>query len=275
MTLEEFQSTLSGKLHGTWNIHHAAVERGLSLDFFSMLSSILSVMGHAGQANYVAGNIFLDAFAEYRQSLGFPAHSINLSAVEDIGYIAENQGNWQRHLPLNDISLIREMHLESILRDSILQQMDPSQKRPGITQLVVGMRERINPDSQYARDNRFLPLIAQGDEGRLADGPGGGSGELASFVDVATSASDPAAVVGHAVNLFNIQLTKFLHLAEPMEPSKPLGAYGLDSLTAMEFRNWLRDTLAVEMSTLEIASAGSLYSLSERFVSKFLAARKQ
>ncbi|RAK83310.1 putative polyketide synthase [Aspergillus costaricaensis CBS 115574] len=275
MTLEEFQSTLSGKLHGTWNVHHAAVERGLSLDFFSMLSSILSVMGHVGQANYVAGNIFLDAFAEYRQSLGLPAHSINLSAVEDIGYIAENQGNWQRHLPLNDISLIREMHLESILRDSILQQMDPSQKRPGITQLVVGMRERINTDSQYARDNRFLPLIAQGDEGGRADGPGGGSGELANFIDVATSASDPAAVVGHAVNLFNIQLTKFLHLAEPMEPSKPLGAYGLDSLTAMEFRNWLRDTLAVEMSTLDIASAGSLYSLSERFVSKFLAARKE
>ncbi|GKZ37768.1 type I Iterative Polyketide synthase (PKS) [Aspergillus brasiliensis] len=275
MTLEEFQSTLSGKLHGTWNIHHAAAERKLSLDFFSMLSSILSVMGHAGQANYVAGNIFLDAFAEYRQSLGLPAHSINLSAVEDIGYIAENQGNWQRHLPLNDIALIREKHLDSILRDSLLQQMDPSQKRTGITQLVVGMRERIKPESHYAKDNRFLPLIAQGDGVDRADDSGKGSGELANFIDVATSASDPAAVVGHAVNLFNVQLTKFLHLAEPMEPAKPLGAYGLDSLTAMEFRNWLRDTLAVEMSTLDIASAGSLYSLSERFVSKFLAARKQ
>ncbi|KUL89300.1 hypothetical protein ZTR_03817 [Talaromyces verruculosus] len=274
MTLEDFQSTLSGKLHGTWNIHNSAVERGLSLDFFSMLSSILSVLGHAGQANYVAGNLFLDAFAEYRQSIGLPAHSINLSAVEDIGYIAENQGNWQRHLPLKDISPIREKHLDSILRDSILQQMDPSQKRTELTQLVVGMRESIRPESQYARDNRFLSLIAQGDGGDRADDQVKGSRELANFIDVATSASDPAAVVSHAVNLFNVQLTKFLHLAEPMEPAKPLGAYGLDSLTALEFRNWLRDTLDVELSTLDIASAGSLYSLSERFVSKFLGARK-
>ncbi|PWY61907.1 polyketide synthase [Aspergillus eucalypticola CBS 122712] len=270
MTLEEFQGTLSGKVHGTWNIHNAAIERGLSLDFFSMLSSILSVLGHAGQANYVAGNLFLDAFAMYRHCKGFPAHSINLSAVEDIGYIAENQGNWQRHLPLNDITLIREKHLECILRDSLLQQMDPSQKRPGLTQLVVGVREQISPDSQYARDNRFLPLIAHGDGGDLAAGQSGSSGELANFIDVANSASDRATVVSHAVQLFNVQLTKFLHLAEPMEPAKPLGAYGLDSLTALEFRNWLRDTLTVEMSTLDIAGAGSLYALSERFVSKFL-----
>ncbi|GLA00339.1 hypothetical protein AnigIFM60653_008398 [Aspergillus niger] len=27
----------------------------------------------------------------------------------------------------------------------------------------------------------------------------------------------------HTVNLFNVQLTKFLHLTEPMEPAKPWG----------------------------------------------------
>ncbi|GLA35886.1 hypothetical protein AnigIFM63309_001267 [Aspergillus niger] len=37
------------------------------------------------------------------------------------------------------------------------------------------------------------------------------------------SASDLAAVVGHTVNLLNVRLTKFLHLAEPMEPAKPWG----------------------------------------------------
>ncbi|KAL3253473.1 hypothetical protein ABHI18_009479 [Aspergillus niger] len=37
------------------------------------------------------------------------------------------------------------------------------------------------------------------------------------------SMSGLTAVVGHTVNLFNVQLTKFLHLAEPMDPAKPWG----------------------------------------------------
>ncbi|GLA15538.1 hypothetical protein AnigIFM62618_002081 [Aspergillus niger] len=37
------------------------------------------------------------------------------------------------------------------------------------------------------------------------------------------SMSGLTAVVGHTVNLFNVQLTTFLHLAEPMDPAKPWG----------------------------------------------------
>ncbi|PYH62186.1 uncharacterized protein BO96DRAFT_9033 [Aspergillus niger CBS 101883] len=37
------------------------------------------------------------------------------------------------------------------------------------------------------------------------------------------SMSGLTAVVGHMVNLFNVQLTKFLHLSEPMDPAKPWG----------------------------------------------------
>jgi hypothetical protein len=54
------------------------------------------------------------------------------------------------------------------------------------------------------------------------------------------------------------------------EAAKPLGSYGLDSLAAAEFRNWLRLELKVEVTTLEITSAASLMALYERIGSQLL-----
>ncbi|GIJ92472.1 putative PKS/NRPS-like protein biosynthetic cluster [Aspergillus pseudoviridinutans] len=70
MTVEEYHATISSKVQGAWNMHHAAQHLNLSLDFFTMLSSISGVVGQKGQANYAAANVFMDAFAVYRQSLG-------------------------------------------------------------------------------------------------------------------------------------------------------------------------------------------------------------
>jgi acyl carrier protein len=53
-----------------------------------------------------------------------------------------------------------------------------------------------------------------------------------------------------------------------MEPAKSLTVYGLDSLSAVEFRNWLRSELGADLSTLEITSASSLFALCEKIVKK-------
>ena len=46
--------------------------------------------GHWGQANYNAGNTFLDAFVSYRHSLGLAASTVNIGVMEDVGYLSEN-----------------------------------------------------------------------------------------------------------------------------------------------------------------------------------------
>jgi hypothetical protein len=63
MTIDEYHGALACKLQGTWNLHNTALEQNLSLDFFTLLSSISGVVGQKGQANYAAGNAVLDAFA--------------------------------------------------------------------------------------------------------------------------------------------------------------------------------------------------------------------
>jgi acyl carrier protein len=46
-----------------------------------------------------------------------------------------------------------------------------------------------------------------------------------------------------------------------METAKSLASYGLDSLAVVELRNWARLEFGAELTTLDITSATSLFSL--------------
>ena len=63
------------KVAGAWNLHARCAS--LPLDFFVLFSSIASVLGSPGQANYAAANAFLDALAAQRRAEG--RHGLSVS----------------------------------------------------------------------------------------------------------------------------------------------------------------------------------------------------
>ena len=56
-------------------------ERGLSLDFFLLLSSLTAVFGISGQSNYAPANSFLDSLSHFRRHKGLVATSLNLGML--------------------------------------------------------------------------------------------------------------------------------------------------------------------------------------------------
>lgn len=72
---KRFPAVLAPKVEGTLNLHKLSLLRGAK--HFILFSSIASLIGSAGQANYSAANGFLDGFARYRRAQGLPCLLIN------------------------------------------------------------------------------------------------------------------------------------------------------------------------------------------------------
>src|SRR5262249_22785282 len=71
------------KVYGSWLLHEHT--KSLELDFFILKSSLLSLLGSAGQGNYTASNAFLDCLAAHRRAVGLPATAINWCAWSGAG----------------------------------------------------------------------------------------------------------------------------------------------------------------------------------------------
>ena len=268
MTAQDYHQAIESKVQGTWNLHNVAFEQDVPLDFFTMLSSISGVVGQKGQANYAAANVFLDNFSAYRHRLGLPACSVDLGAIEDVGYLSEHSDlavAWDTAAwtPIN------EGLFHKIMRFSLLQQMAPINKASA-SQLVTSLAVPQKETSFLLADARFGPLFFKdASDTRAADGNKDGSKEIRAFSMMLRSGqADKAVLLTSAVDIINKQFTASLRLSEPMEPAKSLASYGMDSLAAVEFRNWVRMEMGAELTTLEITNATSLFALGEKIIAK-------
>ncbi|KAL5589253.1 hypothetical protein FOVSG1_011120 [Fusarium oxysporum f. sp. vasinfectum] len=96
MAIDEWNTAVNPKVKGTWNLHNASLSANADLDFFILFSPLSGIIGQPGQAHYAGANTFLDAFSQYRASLGLPACAIEIGAMEEVGYMAEHQGIMQK-----------------------------------------------------------------------------------------------------------------------------------------------------------------------------------
>jgi acyl carrier protein len=268
MTCQDFNEAIQAKVQGTWNLHHAAQNMNCELDIFIMLSSVSGIIGVGGQANYAAANAFLDSFAAYRHGMGLRAHCIDLGVIEDVGYLNLNRRTANRiearqDVEGIDVKGIDERTLHKIIKFSILQQtqtMNPD----SACQMITGLPVPVAVDSPLLSDARFSTLVA-GDQGR-SEFSAGAKSNVDAFIQMVKANIATTTLVKEAVQLVNQQLVRNMGLVDDIEPGKTLSTYGIDSLAAVDLRNWVRMQLKAELTTLDILNAPTLLVLGERIV---------
>ncbi|KAI9651886.1 MAG: Type I Iterative PKS [Alyxoria varia] len=280
MTIDEYHTTVQNKVAGTWNLHNVSQSLELDLDFFTLLSSISGLVGQKGQANYAAANVFLDSFAAYRRKLGLRATSVDLGAIEDVGYMHQHS-DLMEMLDTSAWTPINEGLFHKIVRFSTMQQgvgvavpgraLNPASSSQLITSIAVPQ----GSTSLLTSDARFSSLLfSSGSSSSSASGSENSSAvakDIKALKLLLKSNPERQAVLDAVIPILNHAFQKTLRLGEAMEPAKPLSAYGLDSLSAVELRNWVRLEVGAELTTLEVTGAGTLTALGERVVGKLMA----
>ncbi|RAK95988.1 KR-domain-containing protein [Aspergillus ibericus CBS 121593] len=267
MTVEEFHQAFESKVHGAWSLHNVVMEKRLPLDFFLCLSSISSIVGSKGQANYAAANSFLDSFSAYRRQLGERCVTVALGVVEDVGAIAESEALSRRHSGSIETIGISERALHDIIDCALQYSHDPD----SVGHLITGLKVPQDPQRSGLRfEPRFCRLFVADnvpDEVRKEDPL---TIALWNFKDLLTSKTTQG-MLETCLDVLSLQLAQMLRWNEQaIEPGQPLSVYGLDLLAAVELRNWIMAEMGAHVSKRDIVEAESLIALGERVVSAMI-----
>ncbi|KAG8157127.1 hypothetical protein KVR01_013117 [Diaporthe batatas] len=266
MTWDQWSISTRSKVNSTWNLHRQ-LPQGLS--FFVMLASVAGVAGSIGQSNYAAGNTFQDGFAAHRVALGERAVSIDLGWMRDIGAVAENADLKKFKEDTADMASIYENEFLALLDfycDPELPVLAPQQAQPVIG-LMTPAQFRTNgmkPPDWLVQRPLFWGLEQEAKE---QDGVGGAleiTNDRDWVAELLHSASREEAI--HIVAEALVQrLSNATSIpAAEIDRTRPLHAYGVDSLLAVELRNWFSQLFKADVAVFDITGQASLDKVAER-----------
>jgi len=235
---------MAPKMMGAWNLHLGTAD--LPLDFFVMFSSLGTMIGSAGQANYHAGNAFLDSLAYYRRLQGSCAVSVNLGALGEVGHVAASQEIYQKLSRLGAKTMPLSEALDAL--DEII-----SSDAVQVALAVFDWKQ-------------FIRTTGARIPGRLADLVGEiGSDERSSTADRRVRDILEAEEAARSP-LLETYLRDGLARAIQASPAQidtaqPLFNLGLDSLIAVELRNRINADLGVNVPMAKFKQGASIRTL--------------
>lgn len=226
---KRFRKVLEPKVDGAWNLH--LLTKDQPLDFFVTFSSVSSLLGSPGQANYAAANAFLDALAHYRHRQDRPSLSINWGPWANSGMAAKTgSSRYWRALAMRPIEPDEGLRLlGKLLQQNASQVAVFPVNWSHLFRLVPAFREQF-----------FFSKI-------LSDNEKSSSGTPALRLQLeATPETERRDIL---IAFMRGQIAKVLEFeaADAVDITRPLNELGLDSLMAIEMRTVLEMALGITL----------------------------
>jgi len=250
MTPERFASVFAAKVSGGWNLHRAF--QGTSLDFFVLFSSAASMIGSAGQSNYVAANAFLDSLAHLRRSVGLPGLSLDWGAWAEVGAAADAQ--LQRRMEQMGFGVIPPADGLQIFEQA----------------LGLGGQLGILPVDWAVLGRRGRSTLY---EGFITEASPAASEDLRAKLACFPPAERRAELRGHVGGLVNSVLGR--PLTEALDPGQGFFDLGMDSLMSVELRNVLQRSLGVSLSATVAFDNPTVNALVDHLAEEVLGLREE
>ncbi|MEU7516433.1 type I polyketide synthase [Streptomyces sp. NPDC042898] len=249
LTAERLDAVLRPKVDAVWNLHE--LTREMELDAFVVYSSLAGLLGTAGQANYAAGNTFLDALMQHRRAAGLAGVSLAW------GLWAESSA-LSGHLGEADLRRLARSGLLALESKDAMELFDTATSA-GATDAVLAVT-RLDVAALRAREDE-PPLMLRGlvpaAPRRTAAGSASGSGSGSGSTDGSSALAERLAGLARAerervlIDLVREQVAGVLGHADhgAVEAERAFQELGFDSLTAVELRNRLNTATGLRLPT--------------------------
>jgi surfactin synthase thioesterase subunit/NAD(P)-dependent dehydrogenase (short-subunit alcohol dehydrogenase family)/acyl carrier protein len=250
---DRFARLFAPRVYGSWLLHEYT--KSLELDFFILKSSLLSLLGSAGQGNYTASSSFLDSLAAHRRAAGLPARAINWSAWSGGGLAtisgARGEAMWS------------SLGVKFVSPDIAMQAFDKLMHRD-VDQIAVAVADWPTYSGKVGTPP-FLAELLSGNEVF-------GSSKFA-LGKITTPDAPPVAVNGQARQQLFSKLQQHimakLGFTEAIDPDQSLSELGLDSLMSVNLSNSLEDEFGIPLSVTELIKGPTINQLVDHMIDEF------
>ncbi|KAI0484565.1 hypothetical protein GGR56DRAFT_669110 [Xylariaceae sp. FL0804] len=250
------------------------------LDFFVMTSSFAAVGGHPGQSNYAAANMYMNGLAARRRRRGLAGSVLNIGVIYGLGFLHRERRHLYAGLAREGYPPISERDIHHMFLEAVVAGRPGREGRGGapadITTGLSRFRVGIADPLYWHRDPRFSHFSVHQEEGE--DGGGSAGGDAAAnktLGEQVAGLSEPDDVAESIFAAFTVRLEALLQLPlDSVNKDDGILQLGVDSLMAVEIRNWFWRTLGKDVSVLKVLGVPSIYRLCRELAEQILAERE-
>jgi NAD(P)-dependent dehydrogenase (short-subunit alcohol dehydrogenase family)/acyl carrier protein len=226
MSAADVERMLRPKVAGTLLLHE--LTRSLPLDHFVLFSSTTALWGSRDLGHYAAANVFLDAMAHHRRSLGLAALSVDWGTWDEM-----------RVASADDRDEVASSGLHPMPSDDALELLGELLGDPEVTQVAAAVVDWDVLKAVYEarRPRPFLAAVASAASGgRTRRSRRGEDGPPVLAVRLQGVAGDDRR--GVVVEFLREEVARALGIAEPWSVDEEQGLFdmGMDSLMSVELK---------------------------------------
>ena len=251
MNAEQIERVFAPKILGAHYLNQ--LTQNMDLDFFVLFSSATTLFGNPGQGNYVAANMWLEAFANNRIKAGLPATCVRWGAIDDVGFLARNE-------KIKD-ALQNRMGGSAIKSDDALDSLEAMliNNRSGLGILELDWKSLA----------RFLPSAASPKFEELSRQTGESSADSDNSGDIQRLIKELSndELLLNFSNTLRSEVSEILRISpEKIDINQSLYEMGMDSLMGVELMVALESRFGVRLSVMALSETPSIIKLTERII---------
>jgi acyl transferase domain-containing protein/acyl carrier protein len=248
---KDAEAVIRPKVIGAWILHQ--LTKDMHLDLFVSFSSIASVWGSKGQAHYAAANHFLDSLSHHRKALGLPSVTLNWGPWSGGGMTSDVVQSRLDKIGIRPINPKEAIHALEYVTGTEESQVVVARIDWSIFKGVYQIRRNYPLLNNIATKEKICSKIK-------------GKTQFVYEMEKEDVKTRHALLVDYLKE----EVSKILgfKLSEMVHPEKGFFQMGMNSLTAIELKSNIANTLGLSLPSTVFFEHPNINALADHFYQK-------